>query len=393
MTAWALAAVVLSAAPPLGLRLDAGAGVPVSARASGTFGLGLSGALTAELEVLEVLGLDLQVGYTRLERLATAPVPGTAGTVLSIGAGVRTHTPLDGKRVIPWLDAIISWGYSGGHRMVLSAAAGVSARPFDRAFFLVGAFARLQQVLNPAPSGVHTTILSFGVSLELRQPHEGVAEQVAGADEKTVLSPTEPPSNVERVESVISAGDTDGDGIPDDVDRCLGEKEDKDGIADQDGCPETDGDTDGVDDKVDACPTIAGRSTNKGCPNYPKVVVRDDRLDLKEKITFANDSARFTGDSTSMLDEVAKVLVDRPGLCLLITAHTDNTGSEDANLSLSGNQAQAVRAYLVKKGISVDRLSTRGFGEQKPLNRNRNANEREQNRRVEILVNPCAEPL
>lgn len=377
----------------MGLRLDAGAGVPVSARSSSTFGLGFSGALTAEVEVLELLGVDLQVGYTRLERLAQAAVPGTAGTVFTIGAGVRTHTPLDNKRVIPWLDAIVSWGHSGGNRLVLSAAVGVSARPFDRAFFLVGAFARLQQVLNPVPNGINTTLLSFGVSLELRQPRAPVVDAAANTEEKPAVHRAETPSNVERMESVTAAGDTDGDGIADDVDQCLEEKEDKDGIADQDGCPETDGDIDGVDDKVDACPTVAGRATNKGCPNYPKVVVHDDRLELKEKITFANNSAKFTGDSTSILDEVAKVLADRPGLCLLITAHTDNTGSEDENLSLSGNQAQAVRAYLVKKGVSVDRLSTRGFGEQKPLNRNRNANERAQNRRVEILVNPCAEPL
>src|SRR5690606_37766127 len=115
-TAWALAEVVLSSTPSLGLRLDAGAGMPVSARSSSTFGLGLSGALTAQSELLELLGVDLQVGYTRLERLSTAAA-GSAGTVLSVGAGLRVHTPLDRKRVVPWLDAIVSWGYSGGTRL------------------------------------------------------------------------------------------------------------------------------------------------------------------------------------------------------------------------------------------------------------------------------------
>lgn len=110
-------------------------------------------------------------------------------------------------------------------------------------------------------------------------------------------------------------------------------------------------------------------------------------------MAFVPESAKLTTESGPILDQLATVLADRPGLCVLITAHTDNTRTEDANLSLSGNQAQAVRAYLVKKGVSVDRLGTRGFGEQKPLTKNRTPDEREQNRRIEILVSPCSEPL
>jgi outer membrane protein OmpA-like peptidoglycan-associated protein len=375
----------------VGLRGDLGAGLPVSEPSNLAFGLGFSGAITAELEVLDLLGLDLQLGYTRLERKVSAS--GNAGTLLYVGAGARTHLPLDGARFVPWLDVTGGWGYSGGSRLVLSGTAGLSVRPLDRAVILVGVFVRFQQVLDlggsssaadaePRPPPSNASVLSFGLSFELRQPRGEVAA-AAVAD-----------SNVDRLEPSTNANaDTDGDGLLDAADKCIEEKEDFDGIADKDGCPETDGDKDSVDDKTDACPNAAGKSGSKGCPTYPRIAVQADRLDLKDKITFVSESAKLTAESGPILDQLATVLTDRPGLCVLITAHTDNLRSEDVNLSLSGNQAQAVRAYLVKKGISVDRLGTRGFGEQKPLNKNRTPDEREQNRRIEILVNPCSEPL
>ncbi len=63
--------------------------------------------------------------------------------------------------------------------------------------------------------------------------------------------------------------DSDGDGIPDDVDRCPDEPEDKDGFQDEDGCPEPDNDKDGIPDADDNCPNHPGSKSEKGCPKEP----------------------------------------------------------------------------------------------------------------------------
>jgi outer membrane protein OmpA-like peptidoglycan-associated protein len=64
----------------------------------------------------------------------------------------------------------------------------------------------------------------------------------------------------------VAAADRDGDGIPDDVDRCPDQPEDYDGFQDSDGCPEPDNDGDGVLDAVDRCPNVPGPAANYGCP-------------------------------------------------------------------------------------------------------------------------------
>ena len=84
---------------------------------------------------------------------------------------------------------------------------------------------------------------------------------------------------VPAVRGVLSLGwaprphDKDGDGIPDDVDQCPEDPEDKDGFEDSDGCPDVDNDDDGIIDKLDACPNVAGVETNdpktNGCPVPP----------------------------------------------------------------------------------------------------------------------------
>jgi outer membrane protein OmpA-like peptidoglycan-associated protein len=65
----------------------------------------------------------------------------------------------------------------------------------------------------------------------------------------------------------MAADDRDGDGIPDDLDKCPGEPEDKDGFEDEDGCPDLDNDGDGVPDAEDDCPDVAGIPENRGCPD------------------------------------------------------------------------------------------------------------------------------
>jgi hypothetical protein len=63
--------------------------------------------------------------------------------------------------------------------------------------------------------------------------------------------------------------DSDGDGIPNDVDRCPDDPEDRDGFQDQDGCPEPDNDKDGIPDLEDNCPNHPGAKSENGCPKEP----------------------------------------------------------------------------------------------------------------------------
>jgi outer membrane protein OmpA-like peptidoglycan-associated protein len=69
-----------------------------------------------------------------------------------------------------------------------------------------------------------------------------------------------------------------------------------------------------------------------------------------------------------------------------IRGHTDNVGNDDANLSLSENRAKSVVNYLIENGITGDRLTSKGFGESQPVTTNETAEGKQQNRRVEFII-------
>lgn len=103
-------------------------------------------------------------------------------------------------------------------------------------------------------------------------------------------------------------------------------------------------------------------------------------------IFFATGSAELRGESTPTLKEIGQMLESHAGLSLTIEGHTDNTGSADANQSLSEKRAAAVKAYLVSKfDIDESRLAAKGFGASKPVASNDTAEGRQQNRRVELV--------
>ncbi len=85
-----------------------------------------------------------------------------------------------------------------------------------------------------------------------------------------------------------------------------------------------------------------------------------------------------------VLDEAVTVLRKNADLRIEIQGHTDNTGSADYNKNLSEQRARSVMQYFVKKGISPDRLSAKGFGETQPLASNDTARGRAINRRVQL---------
>lgn len=102
-------------------------------------------------------------------------------------------------------------------------------------------------------------------------------------------------------------------------------------------------------------------------------------------ILFASGSATIEGESTPTLKEITDMLQAHPDLKLMIEGHTDNQGTADGNLTLSEQRAAAVKSYLVSRGIDGARLSTRGYGQARPVASNDTAEGRQQNRRVELV--------
>ena len=177
--------------------------------------------------------------------------------------------------------------------------------------------------------------------------------------------------------------DDDGDGVPDAVDRCPRQA----GIAEEGGCPAKDSDGDTVPDHLDNCPKVKGVVQNAGCPAGQKQLVglTSGKLELSEKIVFDAGKSSLQPRSHRVLDNVASVLVAHPELKVIrIEGHTDDIEAADAAKKTTTARAEAVKAYLVKKGVAELRLEAYGYGSQRPLESNATAAGRETNRRIEL---------
>jgi OOP family OmpA-OmpF porin len=122
-------------------------------------------------------------------------------------------------------------------------------------------------------------------------------------------------------------------------------------------------------------------------PPQKQVKIRDNRIEIGEKIQFAYDKAEVLPVSFALLDELAKVIQENPHVQKIsIEGHASAEGEDQHNLALSQARAEAVRAYLVIKGVAAERLSSAGHGEGKPLATNDTEEGREKNRRVEFHI-------
>lgn len=101
-------------------------------------------------------------------------------------------------------------------------------------------------------------------------------------------------------------------------------------------------------------------------------------------LRYETGKSNLASSSFPDLERLVHLLEENPDMSLEIFGHTDNVGNADANLSLSQLRARAVANYLIRKGISSDRIFARGFGEKYPLASNATSEGRLQNRRVEI---------
>jgi outer membrane protein OmpA-like peptidoglycan-associated protein len=178
--------------------------------------------------------------------------------------------------------------------------------------------------------------------------------------------------------------DSDGDGYLDPDDGCPEEV----GVN-PDGCPIRDPDGDGLIAPQDACPeqpeTPNGFEDGDGCPDeLPAEVAKFSGV--IEGIYFDTGKSTIRKKSFPLLDEGATVLTHYPALRVRISGHTDNRGKHDYNVELSLSRANAVKEYLVGKGIASERIETLGAGPDAPVETNDTADGRAKNRRIEFEI-------
>jgi outer membrane protein OmpA-like peptidoglycan-associated protein/opacity protein-like surface antigen len=214
----------------------------------------------------------------------------------------------------------------------------------------------------------------------------------------------------------VAPADTDRDGLPDAQDPCPSEAEDRLEPAPADGCPNKDVDGDGVPLPDDKCPlekgvapdgcvhdkdgdgivdevdkcvdqpeTKNGFEDADGCPDeLPKEVAKFSGV--IKGIQFDFGKATIRRESNKLLDEAVAVLKQYAALRISISGHTDSVGDPQKNLELSEARAAAVKGYLVAQGIEASRVETRGAGMNEPVADNATDLGRQANRRIEFRL-------
>ncbi len=221
----------------------------------------------------------------------------------------------------------------------------------------------------------------------------GLSEGVGAASFRAIVSvgwtytkPDPPPPPL----AVDPNLDTDGDGIRDVVDRCDDMAETFDGFADDDGCPEFDGDQDGVEFARDACPRDAIHPEqdprySDGCPKVAEFA--GDRIVITQAIFFAEGRAELMASATPVLEAVLAVMNEHPEIAYyLVEGHTNRNGGDAFNLRLSDARAFSVMTWLGQRGMPSGRLLSKGFGEARPLVEPDDPDAGAVNRRVEFRV-------
>lgn len=328
----------------LSLSVEPGFAMALTSPQSQRTDTGFGQTLNLLLGVTPYLALGPTATFTTLP---SAPSMSASETAWAFGGGARVMRPHDAIGwfgASPWADADLLYVRTGGlDRLGFSTAVGVSAPLDDRRRFWIGPYARYLQVVQGERTGLDSRdakILSLGISLEV-----GTGLEPRHARDRTLTMVSDP---------VVA--------------------------------PPSDGDGDGVADATDRCPDVAGVPEYAGCPPYPNLVVQPDKLQVKDKIAFAWDSASLGDTSRPMLDDVARALKDNPNFRVQVEGHASSDGGEAHNQALSEARASAVVDYLVARGVASERLVAKGFSSSVPAEANRTAAGRATNRRVEFVV-------
>jgi outer membrane protein OmpA-like peptidoglycan-associated protein len=118
-----------------------------------------------------------------------------------------------------------------------------------------------------------------------------------------------------------------------------------------------------------------------------KVEVTAKEVRILDQVHFDFDKATIQADSDALLDEVANTLLANPQIAgVEVQGHTDDKGNDRYNLKLSQARVEAVRAYLIGRGVPADLLVARGYGETMPLLPNTSDANRAANRRVQVVI-------
>lgn len=192
--------------------------------------------------------------------------------------------------------------------------------------------------------------------------------------------------------------DTDGDGLSDWDEVKTYNTEPTKSDTDGDGLTDSDeirnyhtnpmrSDTDGggINDGVEV-----QRKTNPGNPKddimQETIILEKGKTVILEGVNFASGSATLMKSSEKTLEKAYNALIANPDIVVQVAGYTDNVGKPDANENLSARRAQSVKAWLVKKGIPANRLTTVGKGMRDPIAPNDTPDGRAQNRRIEFHV-------
>jgi outer membrane protein OmpA-like peptidoglycan-associated protein len=120
--------------------------------------------------------------------------------------------------------------------------------------------------------------------------------------------------------------------------------------------------------------------------NMEAPVLSQDKPIVINDIYYSTSRAELAEDSKVILDEFAQYLIDHPNMVIEIRGHTDNVGNDQTNLALSMERAYEVLTYLVSKGAIAKNITSKGYGETKPVASNDTEEGRAKNRRTEFVV-------
>jgi OOP family OmpA-OmpF porin len=122
-------------------------------------------------------------------------------------------------------------------------------------------------------------------------------------------------------------------------------------------------------------------------PPPPRVEIRNNKIEFKEKIQFENNKSVILPESFSLLDDITKVFKDNENIKKVsIEGHASAEGDPKRNLTLSDERAKSVMKYIADHGIDAKRMTAKGFGITKPIADNTTEEGKEKNRRVEFNI-------
>lgn len=125
---------------------------------------------------------------------------------------------------------------------------------------------------------------------------------------------------------------------------------------------------------------------NKSVPGVIIPILKADSLITLNEVLFETNSYKLNKDHFAELDVLSDFLVKYPTLDVSISGHTDNTGHEHHNVTLSLRRAETVAQYLIDKGVLFEKVFYEGLGSSHPIENNTTEKGRSKNRRVEILI-------